>query len=131
MANNKKRRSRFRHGLHIYLSLLCFVAALLLIVLWVYLSRYQSDLDRQKEEQTRREAAAAYELSMKRAPQLTFENFLSQSDGAYWAEQWFAAHPESFDEEEKVRQYFEELFAERDADDSQTKHASDQKVAYG
>lgn len=109
MAKNKKRRSRFRHGLHVYLSLLCFIAALLLIVLWVYLSRYQSELDRQKEEQARIESAAAYELSLTRAPQLAFEDFLRQADGAFWAKQWFAAHPESLDEESRVRQYFNEL----------------------
>ena len=110
MARRKTRGSRFRHGLHVYLSLLCFVAALLLIVLWVYLSRYQVELNRQKEEQARLEAAAAYELALSRAPQLTFEDFLRESDGAFWADRWFAAHPESYDDESLVRQYFDELF---------------------
>ena len=105
---SKKKNSLFRRGLHLYLSLLCFVAALLLIVLWVYLSRYQSELDRQKEEQARREAAAAYELAVYRAPQNAFVDFLEKTDGAYWTAQWFAAHPESLDDESRVQQYFDD-----------------------
>ena len=109
MARKKTRGSRFRHGLHVYLSLLCFVAALLLIVLWVYLSRYQVELNRQNEEQARLEAVAAYDLAVSRAPQLAFEDFLRESDGVYWAQQWFATHPESYDDEGRVQQYFDEL----------------------
>ena len=67
-AKKRKKQSKFRFGLHIYSSLLVFVAGIALIVLWIFLSRYQQGVDAEAAAQAERDRQAAYELAVSRAP---------------------------------------------------------------
>ena len=110
-AKKKKRGSRFRLGLKIFFSVMGVFAVAALVVLWVFLARYQDGIDREAEAHRLKEEQAAQAIALERAPQLAFEDFVRGADGAYWAEQWFAAHPESLDVPEEVASYLGELFA--------------------
>lgn len=126
MAQKKKKKyklgKKFHRRLRVYLVLLLAVCVGALYLLWTKLDDYQQNLNREAEEKARIEAQKALDEAEQRAPQLAFEAFLQSTDADYWTEQWFACHPESYDDPAQVR----ELLARRfDKDGYQAWKASD------
>ena len=111
-AKKHKKQSRFRFGLHVYSSLLVFVAGVLLIVLWIFLSRYQQGVDAEAAAQAERERQAAYELAVSRAPQQAFEDYMASADAQQWADSWYASHPANYDDPAQVLALMEERFSD-------------------
>ncbi len=112
MAENNNRPRGFWHGLHVFAALVVFFVGIALIVLWLWLPRFQSDYDAEEAEKQRLADQAAYEKALERAPQLAFEDFVDKADAQTWADAWAATHPSNFDDPEQIR----ELMAERFSD---------------
>lgn len=108
--NRKKHNSGFRKGFRIYMTILTILCVAALAALWVILARFQSGEDAKLAAEAEKEAQAAYELDVKRAPQRAFEDFLANMTAEYWTEQWFEANADSFDDEEKVTELMGQLF---------------------
>ena len=109
MSRNK-RNSGFRKGFGIYMTILALLCVAALTALWVILSRFQAGEDAKLAAEAEKEAQAAYELDVKRAPQRAFESFLETMTAEYWTEQWFEQNPDSFDNAEKVTEYMGQVF---------------------
>ncbi len=105
-----KRLSGFGKGYLIYIIALAVIFLAALAVLWSYLAKYQAQKDAEAAALAEKEAQAAYELSVQRAPQLAFQAFLADSTADYWAQQWLSANPGSFDDPAQVTEKMNELF---------------------
>ncbi len=128
-AKKRKKQSKFRFGLHIYSSLLVFVAGIALIVLWIFLSRYQQGVDAEAAAQAERDRQAAYELAVSRAPQKAFEDYVASADAQRWADSWYASNPANYDDPAQVLALMQERFSDPDlkywkAEDSTDAHPS-------
>lgn len=108
--NRKKQNSAFRKGFGIYMIVLSVLCVAVLAALWVILARFQAGEDAKLAAEAEKEAQAAYELDVKRAPQRAFEDFVANMTAEYWTEQWFEANPDSFDNAEKVTEYMGQVF---------------------
>lgn len=113
-AKKHKKQSRFRWGLHVYSSLLVFVGGVALIVLWLFLSRYQQGLDAESAALAEQNEQAAYELAVSRAPQLAFEDYMATADAQRWSDNWYASHPSNYDDPAQVLALMDELFSDPD-----------------
>lgn len=110
----QERPSRFRKGYTIYLIVLGALFLAALVVLWIFLARFQHNKD-QQNEQSALEAALLQEQkeqeeAARRAPQLAFESWLAGTGADYWTEAWFAQNPDSLDSRDAVREEMERLF---------------------
>ena len=126
-AKKRKKMSKFRFGLNVYSSLMVFVGGLALIVLWLFLNRYQQGVDAEAAAAAERERQAAYELAVSRAPQLAFENYVASADAQQWADNWYASHPANYDDPSQVLSLMEKRFSDPElkywlADDSTQEH---------
>ncbi len=120
----------FRWKLNAYLSILVFLFGLALIVLWLLLHRYQQGLDEAAAIKAEQDRQAAYELSLKRAPQLAFETFVADADADVWTERWYASHPNTYDDPTLVREKMDELFSNPDLSYWKTEDYSDEHPRY-
>lgn len=107
---SKKKNSGFRKGFRIYMIVLTVLCLAVLAALWVILTRFQAGEDAKLAAEAEKEAQAAYELDVERAPQRAFEKFVSEMTAEYWTEQWYEQRPDSFDEKEKVTELMGRLF---------------------
>lgn len=131
MAGKKRAKSsKFLLGLNIYSSLLLFVAGIALVVLWIFLSRYQQELDTAAAEEAAREAKAAYELAVSRAPQLAFEDYVAAADAQTWTDSWYAANPDNYDDPEQIRALMEERFSDPELEYWKAPDYSDESPRY-
>ena len=93
-----------------YLLALIATGAVLLVILWRQLGRYQADLDAEQAEQS------TLKLE-ERAPQIAFEQYMAEreNDPAWWSEQLIrqreADGEEMLETAKQVRTYFEDLLA--------------------
>lgn len=103
---------RFRNGLIVYFSVLAVLSVSALIVLWIYLDRFQKqwavETARQEAELASREA---YEKALSRAPQLAFEDWLSRLTVDYWTDLWLSRAATDLEERDQVYTYMAERFA--------------------
>ena len=111
-AKKRRKQSKFRYGLHVYSALLVFVAGITLIVLWLFLSRYQQGVDAEAAAAAERERQAAYELAVSRAPQLAFEDYMAKADAQTWADSWYATHPHNYDDPSQILALMDERFSD-------------------
>lgn len=111
-AKKRKKKSAFRRGLSIYSSLLVFIGGIAVIVLWLFLNRYQQGLDAENAAKAEREQQAAYALASSRAPQQVFESFVASADAQTWADGWYAHHPANYDDPAQVLALMEEHFSD-------------------
>lgn len=109
-AKKRKRQSKFRYGLHVYSALMVFVGGIALIVLWLFLNRYQQGVDAEAAAAAERERQAAYELAVSRAPQKAFEDYVASADAQRWADNWYASHPANYDDPAQVLALMEKRF---------------------
>lgn len=111
-AKARRKRSGFQIGLRVYSAVLVFLFGLALVVLWVFLSRYQQDLDEAAALEAQRQQQAAYELSVSRAPQLALEDFLAAADAQTWFDAWCAEHDTEYENEAELYQLIGDRFAD-------------------
>ena len=90
----------FRIFLVAYLSLLIVLTLGALGFLWTSLANYQNNYDANQQQ-------AAYQVSVNRAPQICFEEYLEQMTEEDWIALWYESHPEHFDSEEEVRSFLQ------------------------
>ena len=129
-AKKRKKKSKFRWGLHVYASLLVFVGGIAVIVLWLFLSRYQQGLDAEAAAQAARDEQAAYELAVSRAPQQAFENYVASADAQDWADSWYASHPANYDDPAQILALMDERFSDPDLKYWKTADSTDAQPRY-
>ena len=128
--NRKKRNSAFRKGFGIYMIVLSVLCAAALVALWTILARFQAGEDAKLAAEAEKEAQAAYELDVKRAPQRAFEDFVANMTAEYWTEQWFEANPDSFDNAEQVAEYMGQVFLGENLNYWKAEEYTDEAPAY-
>lgn len=99
-----KKKKSFRRAYGFFVLILILVFLLALAVLWLAMVRFQKRTDAEKAEKERQQIAAKME---KEAPQRALENFLSETDPEEWREFWISDDPESPDDPDRLRDYFE------------------------
>lgn len=129
MSKNK-RNSAFRKGFGIYMAVLSVICIAALVALWVILSRFQAGEDAKLAAEAEKEAQAAYELNVQRAPQRAFEDFVANMTAEYWTEQWFEANPDSFDDADKVTEYMGQVFFSENLNYWKAEEYTDEAPAY-
>ncbi|MGN0346718.1 MAG: hypothetical protein ACI4DU_05475 [Lachnospiraceae bacterium] len=90
----------FRIFLVTYLSLLIILTLGALGYLWKSLADYQNNYDANQQQ-------AAYQVSVNRAPQVCFDEYLEQMTEEDWIALWYENHPEHFDSEEEIRTFLQ------------------------
>lgn len=111
-AKKRKKQSKFRYGLHVYSALMVFIGGMALIVLWLFLTRYQQGVDAEAAAEAERQSRAAYELAVSRAPQQAFEDYMSSADAQTWADNWYASHPLNYDDPAQILELMDERFSD-------------------
>ena len=113
-AKKHKKKSSFRHGLNVYSSLLVFVGGIAVIILWLFLNRYQQGVNAEAAAKAAQDQQTAYELAVSRAPQQTFESFIASADAQTWADGWYAHNPSNYDDPAQILALMEERFSAPD-----------------
>lgn len=99
----KKNKTVFYKVLLIYIVILAVASIVVSTLLWKKLDDYQRDIDSQKAQEE-------YALSLARAPQLFFDNYMSAMTTDDWIKIWYETYPEHFDPENVIREYIEKNF---------------------
>lgn len=100
MKRKKRRKSQFKKAFIIYMSVLSILLLGILTLLWISLSKYQESVNE-------KQSSADYELQVRRAPQLLFENFYSNLDREALVELWFKEYPDSFSTRKDIEEYID------------------------
>lgn len=97
----KKKKNNFKKAFIIYISILIVLIAGTLVFLWMSLADYQQGIDLQ-------EADGQKDTLLKRAPQLYFEEYLSNLNEETLTDLWFEENPDSLSQREDIENILKE-----------------------
>lgn len=107
----KQNGKGFRIFFLVYALVLIALIVAALAVIRGKLVNYQTGRDAETAALAAKEEQAAYDLSVSRAPQLAFEDFVAGTDADYWTDLWFTTNPGSMDDAARVNEKMQELFS--------------------
>lgn len=100
MKRRRRRKSQFKKAFIIYMSVLSILLLGILTFLWISLFKYQESVDD-------KQSTADYELQVRRAPQLCFENFYHSLDRDTLIMLWLKEYPDSFSTRKDIEDYID------------------------